>query len=72
MLVTMLVFKWEIPQIFIAVGITALIGFTYNARLARSVWLALVVDYNPNWKEENAQIEAKKKVEATAKSTADN
>jgi uncharacterized protein (DUF983 family) len=72
MLVTMLVFKWEIPQIFIAVGITALIGFTYNARLARSVWLSLVVDYNPNWKEENAQIEAKKKVEATAKSTADN
>lgn len=67
MLVTMLVFKWEIPQIFIAVGITALIGFTYNARLARSVWLALVVDYNPNWREENIELEAKHAAEKALK-----
>ena len=53
MLVTMLVLKWELTNVFIAVGITAVIGFTYNARLARSTWLNMVVSYNPNWKEEN-------------------
>jgi hypothetical protein len=55
MLVTMLVLKWELPAVFTAVGITALIGFTYNARLARSTWINLVVHYNPNWKQEAEQ-----------------
>lgn len=62
MLVTLLVLKWELPEVFTAVGITALIGFTYNARLARSVWLNIIVDYNPNWKEENRLNEEKKVV----------
>src|SRR5690606_10383827 len=56
MLVTLLVFKWELPAVFAAVGITALIGFTYNARLARSVWLNIIIDYNPNWKQENEKL----------------
>lgn len=63
MLVTMLVLKWELPSVFTAVGITALIGFTYNARLARSVWISLMVDYNPNWKQENEE-KARLKAEA--------
>jgi uncharacterized protein (DUF983 family) len=63
MLVTMLVLKWELPSVFTAVGITALIGFTYNARLARSVWISLMVDYNPNWKKENEE-KARLKAEA--------
>lgn len=69
MLVTMLVLKWELPSVFTAVGITALIGFTYNARLARSVWISLMVDYNPNWKKEN---EEKARLKAEADLTAPN
>lgn len=61
MLVTMLVLKWELPSIFIAIGITSLIGFTYNARLARSTWLNMWTAYNPNWKEENVKQEQKQK-----------
>lgn len=63
MLVTMLVLKWELQSVGIAVIITALIGFTYNARLARSVWVSLMVDYNPNWKKENEE-KARLKAEA--------
>jgi len=63
MLVTMLVLKWELQDVGIAVLITALIGFTYNARLARSVWVSLMVDYNPNWKQENEE-KARLKAEA--------
>ena len=55
MLITLLVLKWELPAVFTAVGITALIGFTYNARLARSVWINIIVDYNPDWKKENEE-----------------
>lgn len=62
MLITLLVLKWELREIFIAVGITAVIGFAYNARLARSAWINIVVDYNPNWKEENRALEEKKKL----------
>lgn len=53
MLVTMLVLKWDLTSVFTAVGITALIGFSYNARLARSTWLNMMVSYNPNWKQQN-------------------
>ena len=63
MLITMLVLKWELPQVFVAIGITALIGFTYNARLARSTWLNMWVPYNPDWKVENDLMEKKKKEE---------
>ncbi|MCW5906419.1 MAG: DUF983 domain-containing protein [Chitinophagales bacterium] len=59
MLVTLLVLKWELPAVFTAVGITALIGFTYNARLARSAWINMVVHYNPNWRKENEENEKK-------------
>lgn len=66
MLVTLLVLKWELREIFIAVGITALIGFSYNARLARSAWINIVVDYNPNWKEENEKLKHEKRTTETA------
>ena len=61
MLVCLLILKWNLPQILTAVGITTLIGFAYNARLARSAWLNVVVSYNPNWKIQN---EAKMKAKA--------
>lgn len=60
MLVTMLVLKWDIPQILTAVGITAVIGFTFNTRLSRSAWLNMIVSYNPNWKQQNEERERKK------------
>lgn len=60
MLVTLLALKWELQNVFIAIGVTALIGFTYNARLARSFWLNLVVDYNPNWKQQNVEREKRR------------
>ena len=53
MLITLLVLKWEIPQILTAIGITALIGFTFNTRLSRSTWLNIMVSYNPNWQAQN-------------------
>lgn len=60
MLITLLVLKWEIPQVLTAVGITAVIGFTFNTRLSRSAWLNMIVSYNPNWKQENEERERKK------------
>lgn len=60
MLVTMLVLKWDIPQILTAVGITAVIGFTFNTRLSRSAWLNMIVSYNPDWKQQNEERERKK------------
>ncbi|MBP6731100.1 MAG: DUF983 domain-containing protein [Chitinophagales bacterium] len=60
MLVTMLVLKWELPQILTAVGITAVLGFTFNTRLSRSTWLNMMVSYNPNWKKQNEERERKK------------
>ena len=59
MLVTMMVLKWELTHVFTAVGITALIGFSYNARLSRSAWLNMMVSYNPNWKQQNEERERK-------------
>ncbi|HLP21558.1 MAG TPA: DUF983 domain-containing protein [Chitinophagales bacterium] len=53
MLVTMLVLEWELNHVLTAVGITALIGFTFNTRLSRSAWLNIMVSYNPNWKAQN-------------------
>lgn len=61
MLITLLVLKWDLPAVLTAVGITALIGFTYNARLARSAWINIVVDYNPDWKKENEERAARQK-----------
>lgn len=60
MLFTMLVLKWDLPHIFTAIGITALIGFSYNARLSRSAWLNMVVSYNSGWKKQNEDREKKK------------
>ncbi len=60
MLVTMLVLKWNLTNILIAVGVTAVIGFSYNARLSRSAWLNMNVSYNPNWKKQNEAREKKK------------
>jgi hypothetical protein len=60
MLITLLVLKWEIPQVLTAVGIPAVIGFTFNTRLSRSAWLNMIVSYNPNWKQENEERERKK------------
>jgi hypothetical protein len=60
MLITLLVLKWDIPQILTAVGITAVIGFTFNTRLSRSAWLNMIVSYNPNWKQQNEERERKK------------
>lgn len=59
MLVTMMVLKWELTHVFTAVGITAVIGFSYNARLSRSAWLNMMVSYNPNWKQQNEERERK-------------
>jgi hypothetical protein len=59
-LITMLVLKWEIPQILTAVGIAAVIGFSFNTRLSRSAWLNLMVSYNPNWKQQNEERERKR------------
>ncbi len=56
----MFILKWELPQIFLAVGITALIGFSYNARLSRSAWLNIMVSYNQNWKKQNEERDKKK------------
>jgi uncharacterized protein (DUF983 family) len=66
MLITLLVLKWDIPHVFLAIGITAIIGFTFNTRLSRSVWLNIMVSYNPNWKEQNQERE-KKREELRAK-----
>lgn len=60
MLVCMFVLKWNLTQIFMAVGITALLGFTYNARLSRSAWLNMMVSYNPDWKKQNEAREKRK------------
>lgn len=60
MLITLLVLKWDIPQILTAVGITAVIGFTFNTRLSRSAWLNMIVAYNPDWKKQNEERERKK------------
>lgn len=60
MLVCMFVLKWDLTQILTAVGITALIGFTYNARLSRSAWLNMMVSYNPKWKQQNEEREKRK------------
>jgi hypothetical protein len=53
MLVTMLVLKWSIANVLIAIAVTAVLGFTFNTRLSRSVWLNIMVSYNPNWKIQN-------------------
>jgi hypothetical protein len=60
MLITLLVLKWDIPHILISVGVTALIGFTFNTRLSRSAWLNMMVSYNPNWKKQNEDREKKR------------
>lgn len=60
MLITLLVLKWDINHILIAVGITAVIGFSFNTRLSRSAWLNMMVSYNPNWKQQNEAHEKKK------------
>jgi uncharacterized protein (DUF983 family) len=60
MLITLFVLKWDIQQILTAVGITAVIGFTFNARLSRSAWLNISVNYNPNWKAQNEAREKKR------------
>ena len=60
MLITMLVLKWQLPQILISIGVTAVLGFTFNTRLSRSAWLNIMVSYNPNWKLQNEAREKKK------------
>jgi hypothetical protein len=57
MLVTLFGLKWEMNHVLMAIGITALIGFTYNARLSRSAWLNMMVSYNAEWKKENEERE---------------
>ena len=60
MLITMLVLKWQLPQILISIGVAAVLGFTFNTRLSRSAWLNIMVSYNPNWKLQNEAREKKK------------
>ncbi len=60
MLITLLVFKWDIPHILIAIGVTAVIGFIFNTRLSRSAWLNIMVSYNPNWEKQNEERDKKR------------
>lgn len=60
MLITLLVLKWDIPHILISIGITAVLGFTFNTRLSRSAWLNIMVSYYPNWKKQNEDREKKR------------
>lgn len=50
-LLCLMVFQLSLPQTYFVLAITFLIGFFYNARLARSIWLNMYVHYDKNWKD---------------------
>jgi hypothetical protein len=41
------VFKLPLWQTYLTILVVFLIGFLYNARLSRSIWLHLYNDYEP-------------------------
>lgn len=53
-LLSMLVFKLNEWQILGVILSTALVGFTYNARIARSIWANVFIDYDPNALKKNS------------------
>ena len=46
-LISMLVLKLNEWQILAVILGTALIGFSYNARIARSIWANVFIDFDP-------------------------
>jgi uncharacterized protein (DUF983 family) len=51
-LLCLTVFNLSLPLTYGIIIVTAIIGFAYNARVARAIWLNMYVDYDPEARSE--------------------
>lgn len=57
-LLCLMVFDLSLPVTYGILGVTAVIGVAYNARVARAVWLNMYVDYDPEARTEKIREKA--------------